>query len=229
MSLSDPVSLLASAHGTLIRALSGHVDRHFQGISQAARLYSKVLSSKQKRHLINLGTVCCYLRRVAAPFVHDFQKGILIAAGVSEVASAMVDSTAEVVEPRAKRTDLTKDFDSPMKDFNATVKMCESITAAKEELVSPPAGGGTECVNIAGCPLLVFTTGYACFCFAGCPKLVFYTGYDRFYSAGGPVCVNIAGCPKLVRTTSYVRVYFAGNPKLVFTTTRSPQTQVHQQ
>ena len=73
------IDLIYAAHGALLRDLAECSGRHFQGLAQAARHFSSSLSSRQRRHLLNMDAAFNVVRHVTRPKIDTEHASILSA------------------------------------------------------------------------------------------------------------------------------------------------------
>merc|ERR1712032_233909 len=75
-------ALVSELHGELLRALSQHAGRHFEGLAQASRSFP-TLSPRLRRRLRNLDTTFAYIRHVTKPLSDNFLSEVLDAVSTS--------------------------------------------------------------------------------------------------------------------------------------------------
>ena len=73
MASTQAALLLAEAHGQILRCMSCHSSRHFQGLQQATRFYKGILSPQICRRLLQLETAHNVCRHVTQPFLLDLE------------------------------------------------------------------------------------------------------------------------------------------------------------
>merc|ERR1712032_339960 len=75
-------ALVSELHGELLRALSQHAGRHFEGLAQASRSFP-TLSPRLRRRLRNLDTTFAYIRHVTKPLSDNFLSEVFDAVSTS--------------------------------------------------------------------------------------------------------------------------------------------------
>ena len=96
----DAASLIASAHGKLLRLLAEDAGRHFEGLSQAARFH-KALPNAVRRRITQLDIAHNYIRHVTQPLVLAFHEDVKChlagrAPGADSEASTDTDAAASL-------------------------------------------------------------------------------------------------------------------------------------
>merc|ERR1712232_1472866 len=124
--LAPPAPMAAAAlvtelHGELLRALSQHAGRHFEGLAQASRSFP-TLSPRLRRRLRNLDTTFSYIRHVTKPLANNF---------LSEVLDAVSTSVPVVASPTASCT-TTPSLATP--STSAATCSCAPLAGSRQDL-----------------------------------------------------------------------------------------------
>ena len=124
------VDLIVDAHGALLRGISECSGQHYQGLSQAARHFSRTLTSKQKRYLCNLDTAFNVLRHVTRPKITQEHATIMHMVRASSTSSTSSQLDESCTDESARVPDSSGSLtDSPYEHFDISSEHGESIAA----------------------------------------------------------------------------------------------------
>ena len=90
----EPALAIAALRGLLLRELAAQANRHFEGLSQAARFYKDSLSPRQKKKLIVLDQAYNTTRHYTQPSFEAFYQEIrstISSFGSSDTSSPLAD------------------------------------------------------------------------------------------------------------------------------------------